>query len=125
VFLQNAFKKMPAMKLLPNKSELNTAANQPVAIVRRQCLLIVEEKDENWWYVVAGGFEGWTYLQPEVSYLAAIARVAFVYIFLLIELRLRLRLWLYEKLLKDMRHGKEITFSFLMARSCLEEMQGK
>ena len=37
------------------------------AIVKRSCLVIIEAIEDNWWYVVAAGFEGWTYIDPNVS----------------------------------------------------------
>jgi hypothetical protein len=36
------------------------------AIVKRSCLVIIEAIEDNWWYVVAAGFEGWTYIDPNV-----------------------------------------------------------
>lgn len=47
--------RVPMLKMFSQRRETSPLR----AVVRKQCLIIVEIKVEGWWYIVAQGFEGW------------------------------------------------------------------
>lgn len=57
--------RMPVLKMFSSKRETSPLK----AVVRKQCLLIVEGRVEGWWYIVAQGFEGWIRVNESERYL--------------------------------------------------------